>query len=64
METVQVPGMDPIFSDSRDPMIIFFDSWDLIFNSRDTIRVPKAPCIKASTTGQHQTLLMKYRTFM
>jgi len=34
---------DPIFSDSRDPMIIFSDSRDLIFNSRDPNRVPKTP---------------------
>jgi len=26
---------DPIFSDSKDPMIIFSDSRDPIFNSRD-----------------------------
>jgi len=34
---------DPIFPDSRDPMIIFSDSRDLIFNSRDPNRVPKTP---------------------
>ena len=32
---------DPIFSDCRDPMIIFFDSRDPIGNSRDPNRVPK-----------------------
>ena len=36
-------SIDPIFSDSRDPMIIFSDSRDPIFNSRDPIRVPKTP---------------------
>jgi len=30
---------DPIFSDSRDPVIIFSDSRDPIFNSRDPNRV-------------------------
>jgi len=30
-------------SDSRDPMIIFSDSRDPIFNSRDPNRVPKTP---------------------
>jgi len=30
---------DPIFSDFRDPMIIFADS-------RDPIRVPRKPCLK------------------
>jgi len=34
---------DPIFSDSRDPMIIFSDSGDPIVNSRDPNRVPKTP---------------------
>jgi len=34
---------DPIFSDFRDALIIFFDSRDPIFNSRDPIRVPKTP---------------------
>jgi len=33
----------PIFSDSTDPMIIFSDSRDLIFNSKDPNRVPKTP---------------------
>jgi len=33
----------PIFSYSRDPMIIFSDSSDPIFNSRDPNRVPKTP---------------------
>ena len=33
----------PIFSDSRNPMIIFFDSRDPIFNSRDPNWVPKTP---------------------
>jgi len=32
---------DPIFSDSRDPMIILFDPRDPILNSRDPNRVPK-----------------------
>jgi len=32
---------DPIFSNSRDLMIIFSDSRDLIFNSRDPNRVLK-----------------------
>jgi len=32
---------DPIFFDSRDPMMIFSDSRDPIFNSRDPNRVPK-----------------------
>jgi len=34
---------DPIYSDSRNPMIIFSDSRDPIFNSRDPNRVPKTP---------------------
>jgi len=34
---------DPIFSDSRDPMITFSDSRNPIFNSRDPIRVPETP---------------------
>ena len=34
---------DPIFSVSRDPMTIFSDSRDPIFNSRDANRVPKTP---------------------
>jgi len=34
---------DPIVSDSRDPMIIFADSRDPIFNSRDPNLVPKTP---------------------
>jgi len=36
----------PIFSYSRDPMIIFSDSSDPIFNSRDPNRVPKTPLKK------------------
>jgi len=32
---VELQGPD--FSDSRDLMIIFSDSWDPIFNSRDTL---------------------------
>jgi len=31
----------PIFSDTRDLMVIFSDSRDPIFNSRDPNRVPK-----------------------
>jgi len=34
---------DPIFADFRDPMIIFSDSRDPIWNSRDPNRVPKTP---------------------
>jgi len=34
---------DPIFSNSRDVMIIFSDSGDPIFNSRDPNRVPETP---------------------
>jgi len=34
---------DPIFPDSRNPIIIFSDSRDPIFNSKDPIRVPKTP---------------------
>jgi len=34
---------DPSFSDFSDPMIIFADSRDPIFNSRDPNRVPKTP---------------------
>jgi len=34
---------DPIFSDSRDLMIIFSDSRDPVFNSRDPNQVPKTP---------------------
>ena len=33
----------PGFSDFKDPMIIFSDSRDPIFNSRDPNRIPKAP---------------------
>jgi len=33
----------PDFSDSRDPMIIFADSRDPVFNSRDPNQVPKTP---------------------
>jgi len=33
----------PDFSDFRDTMIIFYDSRDTIFNSRDLNRVPKRP---------------------
>jgi len=32
---------DPIFSNSRDPLIIFSDSRDPIFNSMNPNRVPK-----------------------
>jgi len=34
---------DPVFFDSRDPMMIFSDCKDPIFNSRDPNRVPKMP---------------------
>ena len=34
---------DPIFSDCKDPMIIFPDCWDQIFNCGDPNRVPKTP---------------------
>jgi len=34
---------DPIFSNSRNSMIIFSDSRDPIFNSRDPNRVRKTP---------------------
>jgi len=34
---------DPIFSDSKDLMIIFSVSSDPIFNSGDPNRVPKTP---------------------
>jgi len=27
--------------DSRDPLMIFSDSWDAIFNSREQNRIPK-----------------------
>ena len=33
---------DPIFSDSTDPLIIFSDSKDAIFNSMDPNRVTKS----------------------
>jgi len=33
----------PDFSDSRDALIIFSNSWDLIFNFMDANRVPKTP---------------------
>ena len=33
----------PDFSDSRDPITIFSDSRELIFNSRDLNRAPKTP---------------------
>jgi len=45
-ETVRYPVWtckDPIFFESRGPMIIFSDFRDPIFNSRDPIRVPKTP---------------------
>jgi len=32
---------DPIFFDSRDPMMIFSDCRDPVFNSRDPNQVPK-----------------------
>ena len=35
--------LGPDFSYSRDPMLIFSDSRDLIFNSRNKNRVPKTP---------------------
>jgi len=34
---------DPIFSDSRDPLIIFSDSKDPIFNTMDPNQVLKRP---------------------
>jgi len=34
---------EPIFSDFRDPMIIFSDSRDPIFNYRKPKRVPETP---------------------
>jgi len=34
---------DPIFFDSRDPMMIFSDCRDPIFNSRDPNRVSETP---------------------
>jgi len=34
---------NPIFSDFRDPLIIFSDSRDLIFNSMEPNLVPKTP---------------------
>jgi len=34
---------DPIFFDSKDPMMIFADSRNPIFNSRDPNWVPKTP---------------------
>jgi len=34
---------DLIFSDFRDPMTIFADSRNPIFNSRDPNQVPKTP---------------------
>jgi len=37
---------DPIFPDSREPLIIFSDSRDSIFNSRDPNRVPETPLKK------------------
>jgi len=37
---------DPIFSDSRYLMIIFSDSRNPIFNSRDPNRVPETPLKK------------------
>jgi len=40
---------DPIFSNYRDPMIIFSDSKDPILNSRDPSRVPKTPLKKPCT---------------
>jgi len=35
--------MDPIFSESNDPMIICSDSRDPIFNSKKPNRVAKTP---------------------
>ena len=43
---LQAPGMDlqgPDFSDPRDKMVIFTDSKDPVFNSRDPNQVPKKP---------------------
>jgi len=34
---------DPIVFDSRDPIMIFSDTRDPIFDSRDENRVPKTP---------------------
>jgi len=34
---------DPTFFDSKDPIMIFSDRRDLIFNSRDPNRVHKMP---------------------
>jgi len=34
---------DPIFSDSKGPVMIVSDSRNLIFNSRDPNRVPETP---------------------
>jgi len=33
----------PDFSDSRDPMIIFSDSKDPIFNSKELNQIPETP---------------------
>jgi len=43
---------DPIFTDSRHPMIIFSDARDPIFNSRDPHRVPKTPLTKPANSSQ------------
>jgi len=40
----------PDFSDSEDPLIIFSDSSDLIFNSMEPNRVPKTPQKKTNVT--------------
>jgi len=34
---------DLIFSDSKNPMIIFYESRNSIFHSKDPKRVPKTP---------------------
>ena len=44
-----MPDIDlwgPNFSDFSDPMIIFTDTRDITFNSREPIRVPEIPLKK------------------
>ena len=52
---------DPIFSDSRYPMIIFADYRDPIFKSRDPNRVHKIPL--KNPDYDHQKVLSVIMTF-
>jgi len=58
---------DPIFSDSKDLMIIFSDSRDPIFNSTDPNRVAKTPLknpgvVVSSNYSESRCARMRSRT--